>query len=314
MKVIKLFLDGVPSDYASGLVPLVIQQLGYKIQWCPYAVADLTIVGPFHHQSKPMRFIPKPLRPFASMVRDVMPIKRKNSPLTLFHTQENVRHNAIEADFSISFDLGVSNNNHLRLPYWMEMINWSHEGLTENTNPRYGRLLSLERLMQPLGRDFQYRPQKMAMITSHLNEPRKMLYEHLSSFLPIDGFGPYFDKNIRSHHQSNFTKYDLLQQYAFNLCPENSIYPGYITEKIPEAFGAGCVPITWVDSNVACDFNPQAMMNVMPMVHEGFSSFEEFLNSTDQLQQISQESLIIDRPTLDPLKNFIQEILRQACS
>jgi hypothetical protein len=314
MKVIKLSIDGVPSDYASGLVPLVIQQLGYKIQWVSSSVADLLVVGPFQNPSKSIRLIPKPLRPYASIVIDALRGKRKNNPLTLFHTQENVRHNAIEADFSISFDLGVPNKNHLRLPYWMEMIDWSHEGLTESINPRYGRLLSLDRLMKPLGTDFQQRLQKMAMITSHLNEPRKMLYEHLSSFLPIDGFGPYFDKNIRSHHQSNFTKYDLLQQYAFNLCPENSIYPGYITEKIPEAFCAGCIPITWVDPNVGCDFNPLAIINVMPMVHERFSSFEEFLHSSEQLQRIAQESLIIRRPSLEPLKTFMQEILRQAYS
>ena len=314
MKVIKLSIDGVPSDYASGLVPLVIQQLGYKIQWVSSSVADLLVVGPFQNPSKSIRLIPKPLRPYASIVIDALRGKRKNNPLTLFHTQENVRHNAIEADFSISFDLGVPNKNHLRLPYWMEMIDWSHEGLTENVNPRYGRLLSLDRLMKPLGTDFQQRLQKMAMITSHLNEPRKLLYEHLSSFLPIDGFGPYFDKNIRSHHQSNFTKYDLLQQYAFNLCPENSIYPGYITEKIPEAFCAGCIPITWVDPNVGYDFNPLAIINVMPMVHERFSSFEEFLHSSEQLQRIAQESLIIRRPSLEPLKTFMQEILRQAYS
>ena len=314
MKVINISLDGVPNDYASGLVPLVIQQLGYKIQWGPYAVADLTIVGPFHHQSKPMRFIPKPLRPFASMVKDVMPIKRKNSPLTLFHTQENVRHNAIEADFSISLDLGVSNNNHLRFPYWMEMIDWAHEGITTNKNPRYGRLMILDRLMQPLGMNFKGRSQKIAFITSHLNEPRKLLYQHLNSLMPIEGFGPYFDQSIRSHHQSSFTKYELLQEYAFNLCPENSLYPGYVTEKIPEAFYAGCIPLTWVDTNVICDFNPKAMINLMPLVHENFSSFKVLLNSPDAFKEISQHSLLLNKPSLEPLKVFMLEILRQARS
>jgi len=43
------------------------------------------------------------------------------------------------------------------------------------------------------------------------------------------------------------------------------MYPGYCTEKIPEAFMADCLPITWADSNVAVDFNPDAMVNLAPM-------------------------------------------------
>ena len=106
--------------------------------------------------------------------------------MTLFHTQENIRHDLINADFSISFDLGVIDKNHFRLPYWMEMIDWEHEGITKNVNLRYGRLLSLDRLMQPLGNDFKHRLQKIAFITSHLNEPRKLLYKRLNSLVPIE--------------------------------------------------------------------------------------------------------------------------------
>ena len=132
--------------------------------------------------------------------------------------------------------------------------------------------------------------------------------------MPIEGFGTYFDQSIRSHHQSSFTKYELLQEYAFNLCPENSLYPGYVTEKIPEAFYAGCIPLTWVDTNVICDFNPKAIINLMPLVHENFSSFKVLLNSPDAFKEISQHSLLLNKPSLEPLKVFMLEILRQARS
>jgi hypothetical protein len=314
-KSIKLSADGVPSDFHSSLVPLIIEQIGYSIKWVNSSAADLRIIGPFYKMTRPYKLIPKPIRPIFNSTNEYFKSKRfrPDSPI-LFHTQENIRHNTFPCDFSISFDLGVSDKNHFRLPYWMEMIDWSNEGLRGNTNPRYGRLLSLTKLMQPLGNSYRKRLRKVVMITSHLNEPRKMLYEHLQKYLSVDGFGPYFDQSIRNHHSSPFNKYDILQTYAFNLCPENSLYPGYITEKIPEAFCAGCVPLTWVDPNIGCDFNPHAMINLMPMVHKQFEPLIEILNTPEKLDYLDGQSLIRTKPSIEPLKDFLRQILSQALS
>jgi len=312
MKTIRLSIEGVPSDYPSSLVPLIIKQLGYSISWVKPIAADLRIIGPFYKVPKPYKLIPKPLRPIYSSANEFFHSKqsRSHSP-TLFHTQENIRHNTFPCDFSISFDLGINDKNHFRLPYWMEMIDWSHEGIIGNANPRYGTLLSLNRLMQPLGNSFKDRFNKIALITSHLNEPRKLLYEHLQKNITVDGFGPFFDKSIRNHHTSSFNKYDVLQRYAFNLCPENSLYPGYITEKIPEAFFAGCIPLSWVDPNIGCDFNPSAIINLMPMVQEGFETFLEMLKKPESFDQYAEQSLITQQPSLVPCKNFLAEVIKQ---
>jgi hypothetical protein len=315
MKTISISIEGVPSDYPSSLVPMIIEQLGYSISWVKPSAAHLRIIGPFYKVAKPYKLIPKPLRPILSSTNEYFNSKqsRYHSP-TLFHTQENIRHNTFSNDFSISFDLGISDKNHFRLPYWMEMIDWAHEGIIGNTNPRYGCLLSLNKLMQPLGYSFKARLNKIVLITSHLNEPRKLLHEHLQKNIPIDGFGPFFDKSIRNHHTSSFNKYDVLKEYAFNLCPENSLYPGYITEKIPEAFFAGCIPLTWVDPNIDCDFNPGAIINLMPMVQERFETFFEMLRTPKSLDQFAEQSLITIKPSIEPCKTFIEEIMRQVRS
>ena len=49
------------------------------------------------------------------------------------------------------------------------------------------------------------------------------------------------------------------------MCPENGLYPGYYTEKIPEAFYSGCLPITWADENIVADFNSRAFLNLEPL-------------------------------------------------
>lgn len=318
MKTIKISLVGTPHDYKHGLLPLIIRNLGYQIQWVRPPLCDLQIRGAFFKQDKKRyRWLPRPVRPFAANFENALKgslNSRSSDPLTLFHTTENIRYDAVTADYSISFDLSVQSKAHLRFPYWMEMLDWSHEGLFGNQNPRFGQLLNISKMMQPLGKDFLKRPRKVAMFSSHLREPRFTLVKAVSNLLPLDGFGPYFDKRILSHHQSNFNKVDVLQDFAFNLCPENGLYPGYYTEKIPEAFVAGCLPLAWADTNVCSDFNPEAFINLEPMSWQDFEPLKEILNSPAQLNAYSDQTLLRWIPTVEPMKNFVREIVRQALS
>jgi hypothetical protein len=314
MKVIKIALLGTQHDYANGIVPLIISQLGFKIQWSNPKDCDLLIYGAFYKNSKKQyRWLPKPLRPFYKIIEKKINAGRSR-PLTLFHTCESLRHNSITADYSISFDLGVNQNKHLRLPYWMELIDWSHEGIIGNINPRFGELLSLDKLTKPLGVHFLQRPQTASFISSHLLEPRASLLNTLKNHMEVKCFGPYFDPTIKNHHASNFVKREVISQFAFNLCPENAMYPGYYTEKIPEAFLAGALPITWADSNVSHDFNPRAFINLAPMTGDNFLALPDLLRSKTKLQQFSEQSLLLEKPTLSDAKKFIREIIFQATS
>ena len=318
MKTIKISLIGTPHDYHQGLVPLIIGHLGYRIQWVQPSQCDMQIRGPFIRQDKKQyRWLPKPARHFASNIERALKDglgSRSNAPLSLFHTAENIRHDAVEADYSISFDLAVQKDRHFRFPYWMEMLDWSHEGLVGNQNPRFGQLLSLSRLMQPLGNNFLTRPRSVAIFSSHLREPRTTLVRAVESLIPLKGFGASFDQHIIDHHQSGINKVDILQDFAFNLCPENGLYPGYYTEKIPEAFIAGCLPITWTDTNVCADFNPAAFVNLEPMSWQDFEPLKVVLNSPAKLEAFSEQPLLLDTPSIEPMKDFMREIVRQALS
>ena len=181
-----------------------------------------------------------------------------------------------------------------------------------NCNPRYGELLKLERLQAPLGDQFLKRAQKAVLITSHLREPRAACLSALQELMPVDGMGPYFDKDIKGHHRSSFLKKDILQRYAFNLCPENGMYPGYVTEKIPEAFAVGCLPITFVDESVNRDFNPKAFMNLAPMLGNNFEQMDELLSSKSHLDNYAQQPLLMDSLTILGLQKFVRNIINSA--
>lgn len=49
--------------------------------------------------------------------------------------------------------------------------------------------------------------------------------------------------------------------HRFAIAFENTSYPGYTTEKLVEAFAAGCIPIYYGDPLVVQDFNPKAFIN-----------------------------------------------------
>jgi len=316
MKKIRITSQGIPSDYRSSLVPLIIANLGYQIEWVDSGSADLEIIGPFvSPRAKKMRWVPKPLRKMMLPIAEAASIamaSRKYCPLRLFQTGENLRHDHFSADYAISHDLGVMSDRHFRFPYWMEMVDWSHEGLIGNRNPRFGALLKLDQLEKPLGRQFLERDRKAILLSSHLRAPRAICMQALQRSIAVDGFGPYFDGNIKDHHHSGFLKKDLLASYAFNLCPENGLYPGYITEKIPEAFAAGCLPITWVDESISVDFNPAAMINLKPMMQDDFSGLADILSCEEKLSGFMDQRLLLRRPSIDSFRQFIAQILLDA--
>lgn len=318
MRSVRIATIGSPSDYRQSLLPIIAQSLGFEINWVRPQDSNLVIFGPFaNHKPKSLSWCPKPLRPAVKPLKEMLVEalgSRKSAPLTLFQTAENIRHDVHKADYSISFDLNIKSSTHFRLPYWMEMIDWSHEGVVGNQNPRYGQLLKIERLMQALGDDFLKRNWGAAFLSSHIREPRKTLFDAVHKVIPVTGFGAHFNKNIEDHHRSGFLKHTLLQDFAFNLCPENGMYPGYYTEKIPEAFYAQCLPITWTDENVLIDFNPNAFINLAPMSWRNFSPLQDIIESRKLLDGYASQALLLHAPSILPFRDFVKRILEDAIS
>ena len=315
LKQIKIATQGVAHDFHHSLFPAILRSLGYQPVWSKAGDSHLIVFGPFSSPQKRVNWIPKPLRPFfLNSQKGEYSQNPNKGPLSLFITGENLRHDFYKCDYSISFDLGVASPNHYRMPYWMEMVDWSHEGVSGNLNPRYGRLLSLDRLMGPLGDSFLTRPQKATIFASHLNEPRRTLLEAVKKQIEVVEYGRSFNPQIKNHLESGIIKFAELQKFAFNLCPENGMYPGYYTEKIPEAFMAGCLPISWADENVRADFNPKAFINLAPMTYKNFSDLSEILHSQNILSTYAEQALLSSRPSLEDLKKFLKNIISEALS
>lgn len=285
---------------------------GASIEFVPPDQCDLLIIGPFKNKGVPLWR--RTLRKLGLKSNpSVVPI-RSYPPLTLYQTWENTcRYESYPADYTVSQDLGVAKDTHHRLPLWMAILDWSHEGLYREKLKRFGSPITIKSLMTPIGMKkwSVEKAYKGALITTHLKEPRSTLLEVTREVLAVDGFGPAFDKSIADHNKSSFIKSDVYASYGFALCPENSTYPGYYTEKIPEAYACGCLPITWADSHVAYDFNSKAIINLWDYAATGYSvglrnELEES-NLKDKLEQ----PLLVMEPSLAESKKFLSAVLSQ---
>jgi hypothetical protein len=266
--------------------------------------SDLLIVGPFPSSRTPLVAACK------SLIYRILK-KRRLRPLTVFHTGENVRYDAKRADYSISFDVDVGQEHHLRWPLWKELLDWSDEELAPSTfdNPRFGSLLSIHKLVRPLGSAFLRKPRRAAFFASHVREPRPQLIDAVSTVMPVDLFGPAFESHVKDHNTSGRAKRDTLEAFGFSLCPENSLYPGYHTEKIPEAFCADTLPITWVSESARMDFNPGAFLNLAAVEKDSLPEYVR-ANLTDQaMARFAEQPLLTERPSLGPLREFARRIL-----
>jgi hypothetical protein len=238
---------------------------------------------------------------------------RNYKPIRVFVTTENFRNDGqLKYDYSITPELGITEKNHLRFQIWKESLDWSHEKINhENVSnaKRYGKLIKIENLKKPLGKNFLSRAREFIFFTSHLNEPRKSIYDVFNKNFKVHGYGPFFNKKIQNHNSSNFVKKDILKNFAFNLCPNNSLYPGYYTEGVVDSFDSGCLPVTWADQNIEHDFNTRSFVNLNNHVIDNFSEICEKLKDDLFLNKFTTEPLLLSDPDINLEIKFAKSIL-----
>jgi hypothetical protein len=108
------------------------------------------------------------------------------------------------------------------------------------------------------------------------------------------------------------SKFDLLPEYKFCLCPENSVYDGYVTEKLIDAYAGLTVPIYSGDVSVIDDFNYMAFLNYQEF--KDMSRFVEYVrgwNTNEEMYKHTYEQpLLNEEPKLDDAIQFVRSIVK----
>lgn len=173
----------------------------------------------------------------------------------IFYTGENVRPDSNRFKFhrAISFDY-IDEDWHFRLPlyvidYWMMVHMHGMKTIAEMQQRRTG----------------DGKEKFCCFISGNpVSQKRNDLFAVLNAYKKVDAAGPLFNNIghiLPRGLDAAKTKDDFMQGYKFNLCPENSSYPGYVTEKLFHAFYSGTVPIYWGDPSANAIFNSRAMVN-----------------------------------------------------
>lgn len=125
-------------------------------------------------------------------------------------------------------------------------------------------------------------------------------------------------KNSKSIEALKVSKSEYMKKFFFNLCPENSQSPGYITEKIFQAAFSKCIPIYWGEEFYDIDiFNKKRLI----LIEDEPGSMEEMADQVKKL--LSNKTALMEfwtQPIFSPdaaekilkYKNAINSIARLA--
>ena len=229
---------------------------------------------------------------------------------TIAFIGENIRPSFVGYNYSFSFDYDSYSGRNHRLPLWYARLAWpdfvQKPRKPNSHNHGYEDLISIKSLMTGRTLDISKKTKFCAMIAGNPEGLRVNLYNSLSKYKQVDGYGNMFGNSLRT------SKFDILPEYKFCLCPENSVYDGYVTEKLIDAYAGGCVPIYSGTMSVAEDFNYRAFLNYQEIknVEALVNYLIDYDENLEWYQDMYEEPLITKEPKLDDAIAFVRNIIK----
>ena len=180
----------------------------------------------------------------------------------ILYLGENVRPDYSEADYSISFDMSSYSGRNLYLPLWI-LRSAQYAPSFPDYVPYSAEDLEYEKPVNGGTRTVAYIGNNSTAIRLEAIQALKAHGWH------VECYG--------SHTRPVANKIDALKKHRFNLCFENSYFPGYATEKLVDSFLGGAIPIYWGGAPLST-FNSLSFFNCDPYLSIS-SNIERFINS-----------------------------------
>jgi hypothetical protein len=220
-----------------------------------------------------------------------LPVK-KNNELNIWYTGENIRPPLEPGwDAILSFETDKYLPRNIYLPFWATRLGKSVKEAKEiQSKFTQNRELSLKK-------------SKFACAIISNPQPTRMLaINEISKIGKVDLFGSVFKNRIES-------KKDILKKYNFNICFENDLYPGYVTEKIFDAWQEFAIPIWWgIDS--AEYINQQAIINFADLgFSEGLRKIKFLLENPSEMKKIQEMPILRKDFNYDELVRDLTKLL-----
>lgn len=200
----------------------------------------------------------------------------------IFYTQENLCPDFNFADYGIGFEKLNFGDRYLRFP--LCFVDKRYDRVWEKMTVKH----ETTDIAACAGRKFC----SFVVSNDKASVIRKQIYEKLSTYKRVDSGGKYM--NNVGMPTGVPDKLSFEKEHKFSICFENSRHPGYMTEKIVEAFAAGTVPIYWGDPCVNEIFNSDSFIDVgsFPSVEQAI----EYIKMVDQDDDLYRS--MIETPAL----------------
>lgn len=228
---------------------------------------------------------------------------------TIFYTGENIRIDLRKAAYFLSFETDPWGGRNCYVPFWMLKVAWPGRPTVNPSADHYHAtepLIEIEKLSKPrIGGVYKGKTKFCAVIASNPESTRINLMGELSRYRVVDGFGPAFGRmDLRR-------KSEILADYRFVLCPENSFYPGYVTEKLMEGYLGGAIPIYFGAIPDGAGFNNRAFLNYGKILDTGqlLATIMALDTIPELYDRVYTEPLLVAEPKIDPVFMFLEKAI-----
>ena len=156
-----------------------------------------------------------------------------------------------KANFNLTFNENTKNN--FRLPLWLIHVTTNNsQGHFIGNFDRYNF-----KSYEILRKDENNKKNKFCIFISSAKKQHRIDFVNkLSNYKKVDCGG-----NVLNNIQKVNNKIEFAKNYKFSIVFEGKDSPGYITEKIIDAYKGCTVPIFWGNKYVVNDFNKDTFIN-----------------------------------------------------
>ena len=209
-------------------------------------------------------------------------------------TGENLRPPLMENyDAFLSYDQDSFSGRNAYLPIWYFDIDFFGRGVQNRT----GINISIDQLTSSRG----IQELRKNFAVSFIGNPhpiRMQAARAFHEFKNVELYGSAVNRPV-------VTKIEIASNFIFSFCFENDLYPGYVTEKIIEAFACGNIPLYWGLFGGNSVFNKKSYLNLSDF--ETLHHYRDYvLNLKDsELLSIANEPLLIRKPDLSQIFEVI---------
>lgn len=219
-----------------------------------------------------------------------------DSDLNIWMTFENKRPPHSKFDLTFSFDLDDYGGSNVYFPLiytYMDMLN--------NSAPYVRHKITLGKAREPRNSKEVTQKKFACVFMSNPETQRMRVVDALSRIGQVDVYGRVSGNYVQD-------KIAVSSQYKFQICLENDLYPGYITEKPLEAWLSGTVPIySGLDSMHI--LNQNALLNLSE-----YKNLNALVERVDDLSENDEARLRIINEPLITGNYGLAEIKKQIAS